>query len=226
MRIFYKIFHWLIKGLIFLISLILLYLAIAIVLTIIPSKHIDQVESDITIYIRTNGVHTDFVLPTNRSEIDWFQYIKAGDFKQVVDPTYITFGWGDKGFYLETPEWSDLKASTAFKALFFLSSTAMHVSFLSSEPALDKDCKKLVVSEYQYSKLIEYIISSFKRNNAGEFILIPDKGYGDNDNFYEANGTYSFIKTCNTWLNNGLKQIGVKTAIWTPFDKCVFYHLK
>jgi len=226
MRAFYKVLRWLLRGLILLISLILIYLATAVVLTIIPAKHTEPAKEGITIFIRTNGVHTDFVLPVDRSEIDWPQYFKLVDFKEVYDPQYITFGWGDKGFYLETPEWSDLKASTAFKALFFLSSTAMHVSYLSEEPFVDKDCKKLVLSEYQYNKLIEYIISSFRKTNAGIPVLIPGKGYGDNDNFYEANGTYSFIKTCNTWLNNGLKQVGIKTAVWAPFSKCIFYHLQ
>lgn len=226
MNIFYKIFRWLFKVLIFLITLILIYLVAAVVLTLIPARHTAPAEKGITIFIRTNGVHTDFILPTDRTEIDWFQYVKKEDFKYMYDPEYITFGWGDKGFYIETPEWSDLKASTAFKALFFLSSTAMHVSYLSSEPAVDKDCKKLILSEYQYDKLISYILASFKKDAAGRIMLIAGKGYSSNDNFYEANGTYSLFKTCNTWLNDGLKQIGVKTAIWAPFDKCIFYRLK
>jgi conserved hypothetical protein len=226
MNIFYKIFRWLVRVFVFLIALILLYLTAAVVLTLIPSGHATSVENGVTIFIRTNGVHTDFVLPANRTEVDWTQYIKKENFKYIYDPEYITFGWGDKGFYIETPEWSDLKASTAFKALFFLSTTAMHVSYLSEEPALDKDCRKLVLSEYQYNKLIEYILASFKKDKAGNVILIPGKGYSSNDNFYEANGTYSLFKTCNSWLNIGLKRIGVKTATWAPFDKCIFYHLK
>ena len=44
---------------------------------------------------------------------------------------YLAFGWGDKGFYLDTPEWSDLKASTAFKAAFALGNSAMHTTFIN-----------------------------------------------------------------------------------------------
>jgi len=225
MRYLRKTLIWIVKLIVLFVSVILLYLFLAIVLTIIPANHAKQPMQGIQIFIRTNGVHTDFVLPANRPEIDWLRYIKTEDFKGVRAPKYITFGWGDKGFYIETPEWSDLKASTAFKALFFLSTTAMHVSYLESKPEVDKDCKSLILKPEQYKKLITYIISSFRMDKGGEVILIPGKGYDAYDNFYEANGTYSFIKTCNTWLNSGLKYIGVKTATWAPFDKCIFYRL-
>ncbi len=220
-----RVFIWLLKIIGTFISLILFYLFLAFMLTVIPTNHVKQPTRGIQIFIRTNGVHTDFVLPLDGLEINWLQYIKTDDFKGVYNPKYITFGWGDKGFYIETPEWSDLKASTAFKALFFLSTTAMHVSYLNSKPFEDKDCKSLILSEKQFKNLITYILGSFKRDRTGRIILIPGKGYDDHDNFYEANGRYSFIRTCNTWLNNGLKYIGVKTATWAPFDKCIFYRL-
>jgi uncharacterized protein (TIGR02117 family) len=225
MRHIRKALAWLVKVITFIISLIVLYLLLAVILTIIPANHKIQPQQGVSIFIRTNGIHADFVLPLDRPEINWLQYIKREDFKKVHEATYITFGWGDKGFYIETPEWSDLKASTAFKALFFLGTTAMHVSYLQTNPASGKDCKQLILSETQYKKLINYILASFKRDQTGSFVLIPGKGADENDNFYEANGTYSFIKTCNTWLNNGLKHIGVRTATWAPFDRCIFYYL-
>ena len=225
MRYFRKTLFWLVKLIGLLVSIVLLYFLLALLLTIIPTNHAPQPANGVQIFVMTNGVHTDFVLPVDRPEMDWLQYIPISDFKRAHHPRYITFGWGDKGFYIETPEWSDLKASTAFKALFFLSSTAMHVSYMNSKPIEDKDCKSIILTEKQYEKLINYIQGSFKKNADGNVILIPGKGYDAYDNFYEANGTYSLIKTCNGWLNNGLKNIGVKTAIWAPFDKCIFYRL-
>jgi uncharacterized protein (TIGR02117 family) len=207
-------------------TIIILYFLLALILTIIPAnRNAKQPSTGIQIFVRTNGVHTDFVLPVNTVVMNWEEYIHPLDFKKVYHPNYITFGWGDKGFYLETPDWSDLKASTAFKALFFLSSTAMHVSYLKKTPLQDKDCISLIITENQYRLLIKYILDSFRNDKKGNIILIPDKGYDTNDNFYEAKGTYSFINTCNTWLNSGLKHIGVRSSLWAPFDKYVFYHL-
>jgi hypothetical protein len=36
------------------------------------------------------------------------------------DFSYVSFGWGDKGFYLDTPSWAELQPSTAFVAAFGL----------------------------------------------------------------------------------------------------------
>lgn len=59
----------------------------------------------IAIYIQTNGVHTDIVLPIKNEVKDWSQDIKATNTKaNDTTATCITFGWGDKGFYLDTPE--------------------------------------------------------------------------------------------------------------------------
>jgi uncharacterized protein (TIGR02117 family) len=221
-----KILLWLFRIIGIFIGMLVLYFVLVIILTIIPlNRNAKQPKTGIQIFVRTNGIHTDFVLPVKTTILNWEDSINCMDFKQVYNPTYISFGWGDKGFYIETPEWSDLKASTAFKALFFMSSTAMHVSYLQGKPSVNKDCISIIISENQYHVLVNYILDSFRRNKDGNFLLIKNKGYDVNDNFYEANGTYSFIKTCNTWLNYGLRRIGIKTAIWAPFDKCIFYHL-
>ena len=84
----------------------------------------------IPIYILTNGVHTDIVLPIKNEQYNWsnllkFQHTKSKD----STSKFVALGWGDKGFYLETPTWADLKTSTALKAASGLSSSAMHVTF-------------------------------------------------------------------------------------------------
>jgi hypothetical protein len=42
---------------------------------------------------------------------------------------------------------------------------------------------------------------------------------------YEAVGSYHAFNTCNLWTNRVFKQIGVKTALWSPFTKDIVYHL-
>lgn len=78
----------------------------------------------------------------------------------------------------------------------------------------------------QVKLLNQYLLASFSTNSKGQFIEIADSGYTNNDRFYEANGSYNFIKTCNEWVNKGLKSAGIKTAIWSPFDRGVLYHLE
>ncbi|HEY6162278.1 MAG TPA: DUF2459 domain-containing protein, partial [Bacteroidia bacterium] len=89
----------------------------------------------IEIFVRTNGVHCDVIVPVKTKIKDWYDELQPSQLSFVNENfAYIAFGWGDKGFYLETPKWSELKISTALKALFFLSSTAMHVNWWREAP--------------------------------------------------------------------------------------------
>lgn len=210
------------------ISTVVLYLLGALVLGFFSTEEVPivQAEMDTDIFVRSNGVHTDFVLPVQSGATNWAQLFPYQDFGKV-DSTYrfIAFGWGDKGFYIDTPEWSDLKFSTAFNALFFLSSTAMHVTYLSNQPTEGETCRRIPLTQAQHQQLLAYIQQSFQLDQAGNMQLLKGKSYGQRDNFYEARGQYSFLRTCNVWTGQGLQRIGVRTPVWSPFDRAILYHL-
>ncbi len=179
---------------------------------------------EIPIYILTNGVHTDVVLPLKSEHYDWTNQLKT-EHTKAKDTTvkYAALGWGDKGFYLETPTWADLKASTALKAASGLSTTAMHVTFYKDLKE-SKSCKKLQISSDNYKKLIQFINESFQ-TKSGEFLKIETEAvYGKHDVFYEANGSYSLFYTCNSWANQALKAANQKAALWTISDSGIFRH--
>lgn len=179
---------------------------------------------EIPIYILTNGVHTDVVLPLKSEHYDWTNQLKTEHTKAKDTAfNYAALGWGDKGFYLETPTWADLKASTALKAASGLSSSAMHVTFYK-EMKESKSCKKLQISSDNYKKLILFINESFQ-TKSGEFLKIETEAvYGKHDVFYEANGSYSLFYTCNSWANQALKAANQKAALWTISDSGIFRH--
>ncbi|OOQ60772.1 TIGR02117 family protein [Mucilaginibacter pedocola] len=179
--------------------------------------------NDVTMYILTNGVHTDIVVPVKTDQIDWSRELKFENTtgKDTV-ASYVGMGWGDKGFYLNTPTWADLKFSTAFKAAFALSTSAMHVTY-HKELQESSSCKKISISKAQYARLIAYITQSFKTDSAGHFINIKtNANYGTTDAFYEAHRKYNLFYTCNTWANNALKVCGQKACLWTPADSPIF----
>lgn len=173
--------------------------------------------NSVEIFVRSNGVHTDIILPAKNDQKDWRTFVHPSDAVQGdVSSKYIAFGWGDKGFYLNTPKWSDLKFSTAFKAAFFLSTTAMHVGFYSSISENDL-CKRICISKESYARLIRYVESGFElKENLPQ--RITGAHYGNNDLFYEGSGTYSLFCTCNTWANGGLKEAGIRSCVWTIFS--------
>ena len=210
------------------VGIVLLYIILALLLPLIPinAKATNQPKT-IELYIFTNGVHTDLVVPIKTDVIDWSQKLAFENTKgKRTDFRYIAFGWGDKGFYLDMPTWADLKFSTAFKAAFWLSDSAMHCTYYKNmRPA--EDCKKMMLTEEQYKNLVKYIDDRFDKDSAGHYILIPTNAvYGNDDAFYDAKGSYNFTYTCNTWANNGLKIAGQKAALWTPTDFGIFRHYK
>ncbi|WP_299178698.1 TIGR02117 family protein [uncultured Chryseobacterium sp.] len=187
----------------------------------------DGQKKEIPVYIYTNGVHTDIVMPVKNDLQDWSAKIPfSNTVSKRTDYNYIGIGWGDKGFYLDTPTWADLKFSTAFKAAFWLSESAMHCTYYEKMKVAD-DCKMIMISKAQYKDLVEFVENKFDRDPKGNFILIPTNAvYSDNDAFYDAKGTYSFLYTCNTWANDALKAAGQKAAFWTPSDVGIFQHYK
>ncbi|MXS70610.1 TIGR02117 family protein [Flavobacteriaceae bacterium W22] len=211
-----------------LIGIILIYALLGYLLPFIEVSEKDDGEAkEIPIYIYTNGVHTDIVMPVKNDIHDWSSKIPFSDTKSgKTDYQFVGIGWGDKGFYLDTPTWADLKFSTAFKAAFWMSESAMHCSFYRSMTEAD-DCKKIMISRSQYRKLIDFVDAKFDKDDLGNYILIPTNAvYGDNDAFYDAKGRYSFLNTCNTWANDALKAAGQKAAFWTPSDYGIFLHYK
>ncbi|MCU0438273.1 MAG: TIGR02117 family protein [Raineya sp.] len=218
------IFKRFVFFILFLVTLLGTYALSAYTLSRMGVEAEPNTSEDVSIYILTNGVHTDIVLPIKTAYIDWSKEIKFENTRSK-DTTfqYVALGWGDKGFYLETPTWADLKFSTAFKAAFGLSKTAIHATFYQ-ELKENKNCVKIKISAQQYQNLISYIKKSFKSDAEGHFLhIITNANYGKSDAFYEATGSYSLFHTCNTWTNNALKASGQKACVWTPFDTGIFY---
>lgn len=210
------------------IAVVGLYLLMTFLLPFIeiPAKQTNQ-NKDIPIYIYTNGVHTDLVLPVNNQIKNWSNDLPFNNtLSKGIDFNWVGIGWGDKGFYLDTPTWAELKFSTGFKAAFWLGESAMHCTYYKSLKE-GEDCKKIMITNEQYKDLVHYVEAKFDKDSRGHTIFIPTKAvYGNNDAFYEAEGKYSFLNTCNTWSNNGLKAAGQKAALWTAFDFGIFQHYK
>ncbi|MEM7187408.1 MAG: TIGR02117 family protein [Bacteroidota bacterium] len=210
----------LILGIVFYLSL---HLGVAYVLSRIAVEGEPDTPKEISIYILTNGTHTDIVLPVSTDQIDWSQQIKY-EHTVSTDTTYsyIGIGWGDRTFYMNTPEWSDLKVSVALKAALGLSPSAMHTTY-HKELKTGPHCKEIQISKEQYGRLIEYITDRFEQDAKGNFIPIATTAnYGNNDAFYEANGSLSIYNTCNTWVNGALKEAGQRACVWTLFDTGIF----
>lgn len=207
MKILKKILKWFLYFLL----IPVFYVIVSLILTSITIDRKTTSETlDKTIYFNTNGIHLDIIIPKNDIDSLLLKGINSGP-----DDKYLSFGWGDKDFYLNTREWKDLTFKTAFKALFLNSKTLLHVTRYRTKYV---EWKEIKISAGELQKLNHYILQTFKTKKDGMKIILKNKGYSNNDDFYESKGSYSVFKTCNTWVNAGFKESGLKACLWTPFD--------
>jgi uncharacterized protein (TIGR02117 family) len=208
----------------FLIGALILYLVAAVLAMLVPINppKISE-ETDIEIFVQTNGLHADFILPSKNSVYDWEALLPL-EMETPAKINHIAIGWGEKNFYLNTPTMSDLTFPTLVKALFVPSEAAMHVEHRRYRPPSNDDARSIWISEEMYRTLVEYILEYFVIEN-GQPKIFPGKGYHEYDAFYAAHGKYHMFWTCNNWTNAGLKKIGIKNSLWTPMDWGVFFYL-
>lgn len=199
------------------------YLLLAVIGLIPVNRDFVQPEDGVTIFVESGPVHADLILPIETEVIDWRTHFSASDFQSDTSrSSHVAVGWGDRGFYLETPYWSDLRLSVAANAMLLPSRTVMHVRFTSAFKSSSRH--PVTISQEQYERLVEFVLGSFKRQD-GHVSRIESYAYGRNDAFYEAVGSYHALNTCNCWVGNGLKRAGIKVPWFSPLPGAVSLYL-
>ncbi len=210
-----------------LIALPLGYFLLAAFLGLVPANVAwHEADRGITIFVRSNGVHTWIMMPKVNRYMDWRPYAPA---EHLRDPrygrgNYVAIGYGNRDFYLNTPTWSDLKVSTAFYALFGSGPTLLHVEH-DNNPRANEWQRPIVVTPTEYRRLTRYISARFHLDARGRTVPLIGRGYANWDMFYEADGGYSFVLTCNEWTGRALRAAGIRTGLWTPFEQSIMWRL-
>ena len=217
MRKLWRYTKWFLFGLF---GLLLLYIAAAFIGSVWPTSPEVQncPEQEHELFVTTNGIHLDIVLPIE--EIP----------PHLVHPSYITdstthvaFGWGERTFFLETPTWGDLTFRNGARALLVSSESLMHI-VRYRRPM--ESWQRVEICTEALQALLLYLDQSFSKNGQDEWTEVPSTGYPSNHFFYESNGQYHAINTCNTWIGDALKAAEVKTGRWSPLTYGILWHLK
>ncbi|MEG4106721.1 TIGR02117 family protein [Microcoleus sp. S13_C5] len=184
-----------------------------------------QADCTISLYISKEGIHTEIIVPVKNEYFDWNQFLPLTEIGRDVtfDYKYLSFGWGDRAFMLETPTSGSINPVTAFKALFLPTPSTVHVQSYRSVPqSIETKCVK--ISSKNYIKMVNYIKKSFQLDAAGNKIKIS-YGYDNSDSFYESKGSYSILRTCNDWTAEALQKADVNTPLWSTFSSAIMFHL-
>ena len=196
----------------------LAYIAILLIGLIPVNNDFVAPDDGITLYMVSNAVHADIILPKHSSVVDWTDRFGKASFQgDTSSESHVAIGWGDRGFYLKTPTWNDLRLSIAANALLRPSESCVHVSF--TRPEYNPDATAVTITTEQYAKLVDFISGTFKKDSNGDFMQIEGYAYSTTDAFFDAHGRYHLLNTCNSWVGRALKTTGVRVPWLTPLPK-------
>ena len=209
---------WLKRSVIAVAAIIALYLLAALSGSLLPANQSWRSSPDgVQLFIETNGLHTGIVMPIWSDVHDWTPLVGP---EHLQDPSlygsHILVGWGHEGVYRNTRAWTDLRASDAISAILGSDNVLIHVDHLRYPQAYPYYRRSLRVSEAEYRKIATAIAARFAldRDQRAQ----PSPGYGETDLLYKAKGHYDAFYTCNNWTSDVLRQAGIRTGLWTPFQ--------
>jgi len=218
---------WILRIVAGIVAVPLSYFLAALILGTVPANVAwREPAQGVTIYVRSNGVHTWIVMPKLNEEMDWRLYAAP---EHLRDPRWgradhVAIGYGNREFYLNTPTWADLSLKTAAAAMLGSGPTLLHIEHVD-RPRPEEWQRPLRLTAEQYRRLAGYIQRRFQLDATGRPIPVLGRGYANYDMFYEANGGYSFVMTCNEWTGRALRAAGVRIGLWTPFEQSIMWRL-
>jgi uncharacterized protein (TIGR02117 family) len=120
---------------------------------------------------------------------------------------YLEFSWGDRD-YFPAP---DGGFAMALKAAFWSSGSILHV--VGFKDAVEKvypgaDIIRISLSEEGFHRLIKFISDTFSRPHPPA-PAEARPGLVSNSGFYLAEGKFSLLRTCNTWVAEALSAAGL-----------------
>ena len=198
------------------------YAVAAVVLGLVPvNTRFVSPAGGVEIFLVTNGVHAGIALPLSETAS-----ISPGLPEPPGGTTpgndFVVVGWGDGRVYPATGTLRDLTLANGVTAMLGLNPAVLHVEYVP-RPQPSTRIRSTRVTPAGFQRLLAHVAGSFKRDAAGQPLLMSGVSHGRNDAFYLANGRYQPLYTCNEWVRRGLAAAGVRTARWSPFDIALFH---
>lgn len=193
-----------------------------------PTKWVYQRQRDcaVPIYVSSvNHFHAEIIVPVHHPAYDWRQHLPLQQLGPNADRyQYLSFGWGDRAFFMN----ASYDPVTFFDVLFLPGPTVMHVwghPATALELGSAFTVKKLYLSQAEYLQLAKFILKSFQYDGQGKTRYLRQGLYPDSG-FFEAEGTYSILRTCNVWTADALRQADINTPLWAALAPAIMMQLK
>jgi len=209
-----------------LIGLVLAFLIAAAVGTIwTASARVDESQAKTTtVFVLSNGYHTDIALPVQGGVPPAGLPIHASDLERgLSNVRYLAIGWGSEAAYTSLVSITDLSLGTIATALSF-DRSVVHVLPFYGAP-YGEGVYQVDLSEDQYRRLTEFVAATFTTRPDGHGELVPDVTHGYGDVFYHARPRFSIFYSCNAWTGTALREAGITVGVWTPFAQSLEWAL-
>ncbi|NET38073.1 MAG: TIGR02117 family protein [Cyanothece sp. SIO1E1] len=181
----------------------------------------------VTIYIDGNNAHTNLIVPVKTDDVDWQQHLNLTEIGRQSrgDYRFLSFGWGDRIFYLTTPTWQDLQLTTLLRALLLPTDTVLHIQGHQTIPPSQGEyqVKPIAIGRTAHLRLSQFLLASFALDPADQPIRIRES-HRYAGSFYAAQGYYSLFQSCNNWTATGLRLANVNTPLWSSLAPAIFHH--
>lgn len=220
-----SIFRWSKRISKWLFFAVLAYVTILLIGLVPVNNDFRPTQDGIKLYLSSTAVHSDVIVPVNNSVVNWADRFRNANFLgDITDQTHVSFGWGDRGFFLETRTWDDLKLSVAANAILLPSRSCVHVSYM--RPEYYSNLKSVTVSKKQYERLVGFIDKTMRKDSDQQYLQIKGYAYSSNDAFFEALGRYHLFNTCNSWVGRALRETGVRAPWLSPMPKTPLLYIE
>ncbi|RFB79999.1 DUF2459 domain-containing protein [Methylovirgula sp. 4M-Z18] len=223
-RFFSFLLRTILRLVVLVVALLAIYAGFALGCALMPQPGRAQypIEGDAPAFVCATPVHADLVLPVKTEARDWRVLLPAVASGAPADG-YIAIGWGDYGFYHDTPNWGDLTAAKVIDALSGRGPATLHTRLVAKpNPSA---CQRLTVDRAGHDSLSRFVLAALDTGTDGRPRVL-DAPATDGGVFYAAKGNYSPWNTCNVWAGDALAVAGLRHAFWAPFSFGVTWPLR
>ncbi len=182
-----------------------------------------QVPDGHKVIVLNHGYHSAIVL--SRDDLGALGGpVSRGWLADFPDAHWFEFGWGDRGFFLESPTLDDVSFAIVAKALFWPSPSVFHVATAPGEVADVFSASDLIRFSLAENNMAD-LIAALETGAAGRYALGP--GLYLNSLFYEGAGSYHLFYTCNSWVASVLRAGGVNASpLFAQSSTVMFWELR
>lgn len=154
------------------------------------------------LFVVSHGWHTGLIIPASYLN-QTIPELK----ERFGDATYYEIGWGDKGFY----QAKEITTGLTLQAMFWSEGAVMHIVAVPDPPSKyfgQSEVVSICLTNEQVSSLSTFVSNSFGHDPQGHIVRLKKGIYGDSQ-FYDGEGRYYLLNTCNRWTAKGLQSAGV-----------------